>query len=90
MELSEIRQKLDEIDKELVLLLSKRMALIPAVAEYKKKNNLPRYQPEREKQVIDSKRKIALENNLNPDLIEKIYREIINDAHRIEEGIMGK
>ncbi len=90
MDLQEIRENLDRIDKEIVLLLAKRVSFIPAVAEYKKKNNLPRIHPEREAQIIESKRKIAFENNLNPDLVEKIYQEIFSESHRIEKEIMGK
>ena len=90
MELKEIREHLDRIDSALVMLLSERMSFIPKVAEYKKKNNLPRYQPEREKEILASKRKLAEANNLNPDLIETLFKAIIEDAHRIEKDIMGK
>ncbi|VVB80079.1 Chorismate mutase [uncultured archaeon] len=90
MELTEIREELDKLDAELVSILSKRMALIPEVANYKKQNNVARYQPEREKQVIETKRKLAEESGINPDLIEKIFKEIINDAHRIEKDIIGE
>lgn len=90
MELSEIRKELDKLDAELVSTLSKRMALIPEVAKYKKQNNIARYQPEREKQVIETKRKLAKELKVNPDLVEKIFKEIINDAHRIEKDIIGE
>lgn len=90
MELTEIRKELDKLDAELVSILAKRMKFIPLVAAYKKKNNLPRFQPERENQIIESKRKIAKEKELNPDLVEKIFREIISDAHRIEKEIIGE
>jgi chorismate mutase/prephenate dehydratase len=90
MELKEIREHLDRIDSALVMLLAERMSFIPKVAEYKKKNNLPRYQPEREKEILASKRKLAEANNLNPDLIETLFKAIIEDAHRIEKDIMGK
>ena len=90
MDLKEIRAQLDKLDSELVLLLAKRLSLIPKVAEYKKANNLPQYQPEREKQIIESKRKIAVENNINPDLVENIFKSIIEEAHRIEKPIIEK
>lgn len=90
MELQEIRKNLDQIDKELISVLAKRMSLIPKVAEFKRQNNIPRYQPEREKVVLKSKRKIAEEMSLNPDMVEDIYKRIIEDAHRIEKDIMGE
>jgi hypothetical protein len=33
---------------------------------------------------------LAEELKINPDLVEKIYKMIIGDAHRIEKEIMGK
>lgn len=89
-DLTEIRKELDKLDSSIIELLSKRMALIPSVAEYKKQNNLPRYQPEREKEIINSRRKLAKELNINPDLAENIAKAIIADAHRIEKEIIGQ
>lgn len=89
MELKEIRQHLDRIDNAILIMIAERMSLIPKVAEYKKKNNIPRYHPDREKEIIDSKRKMASENGINPDFAERIFREIIKESHVIEEGIMG-
>ena len=90
MAINTIRKKLDKADNELIKVLAKRMALIPSVAEYKIKNNVKRYQPEREKQILDKNRKIAKKSGLNPDLVEGIFRKIIKDAHRIEKKMMGK
>ncbi|MFA6226938.1 MAG: chorismate mutase [Candidatus Paceibacterota bacterium] len=90
MNLLELRKEIDRIDGELLSVLVERMKLIPKVAEYKKENNLPRYQPEREKEIIKVRKELAEELNLNPDLVEKIYKEIIEDAHRIEKEIMGE
>lgn len=90
MELQEIRENLDRLDKEMLAILAERMNLIPKVAEYKRQNNIPRYQPDREQAVLESKRKFAVEMSLNPDLVEDIYKRIIQDAHRIEEDIMGE
>ncbi len=90
MNLEEIRSKLDKIDRELLEILSKRIELIPHVAEYKKTNNIVRYQPDREKEIFESKRKLAKELNINPDLVEEIYKLIISESHRIEKDIMGK
>ena len=90
MELSEIRKKIDKLDEELVRIIAKRIALIPDVANYKKENNIPRYNPERENEVIEEKRKLAKELNINPDLIEDLFKRIIEEAHRIEKEIIGK
>lgn len=90
MDLSEIRKKLDTLDAELVNIIAKRQELIPDVAEYKKKNNVKRYQPEREKEIIEAKRKMAEKASVNPDLIEDLIKRIIEDSHRIEKEIIGE
>ena len=90
MELPEIRNKLDELDHRLIALLAERMSVIPSVAECKIKHNLPRYQPEREKTMIERIRNLASNLNLNPNLGENIIKLIIADAHRIEEEMMNR
>ena len=90
LELKEIREQLDRLDNNLINTLAERMSLIPKVAEYKKENNIARYQPEREEQIIKTKRARALELKLDPDLVETLFKEIIKDAHRIEKEIMGE
>ena len=52
MELSEIRDKIDNIDKEFVRLFTQRMALSAEVANYKKEHNLPIYVPAREREIL--------------------------------------
>jgi chorismate mutase/prephenate dehydrogenase len=90
MELSELRIPLDKLDEEIIGLVAKRMKLIPGVAEYKKKNNMERYQPKREEEIIKTRRAVAEKFGMNPDLAEGIMKEIINDAHRIEKDIMSE
>jgi chorismate mutase len=90
MDLQEIREHLDRIDKTIVFMLAERMSLIPKVAEYKKENHVERYQPEREKEIMQVKRALAEELKLNPDLVEDLFKRIIQDAHRIEKDILGE
>jgi len=89
-ELEVLRQKIDKTDSMLVKILAKRMNYIPAVARYKKKHNLPRYQKSREKEIIRKRRSQAIENRVNPDLVEEIMKVIIKYAHKIEEGYLGR
>jgi len=90
MELSEIREHLDRLDNALLTILAERMSLIPKVAEYKKKNNVVRYQPEREQQIFEAKEELAKKLNVNPELARKIFETIIEDSHRIEKEIIGE
>ena len=48
MDLSEYRDEIDSIDTELVRLFCRRMEVSALIAEYKKANGLPIYDPVRE------------------------------------------
>ena len=56
MELNELRQQIDEIDRELVDLFVRRMNVAAGVADYKRKHNLP---------VLDASRERALLNKIS-------------------------
>lgn len=52
MDLNDIREQINEIDNEIVKLLTKRMSCSIDVANFKVKNNLPVLNAEREKEVL--------------------------------------
>lgn len=59
MELSELRNKIDQIDTELVRLFTERMGISAQVADYKRENNLPIFVPAREREILQSVAKKA-------------------------------
>ena len=54
MDLSQLREQIDQIDTDLVQLFTARMKLAEEVADYKKENNLPIYVPAREREILQS------------------------------------
>lgn len=50
--LIEMRDEIDRIDKELIRLFEKRMNIAVEVANYKKENNIPILNKEREDEVM--------------------------------------
>lgn len=54
-DISELRKKIDEIDSQLLPLFLKRMECSHGVAEYKRANNIPILDKEREQQILDGK-----------------------------------
>ena len=61
MDLKQLRDGIDDIDKEILSLFMKRMELCKGVADYKKEHKMPVFQGGREQQIID--RIKALTNN---------------------------
>ena len=75
MDMKEIREKIDAIDDSIVKAFEERMTLCGDIAEYKKKNGVPIYHPEREKQIIDRITK-DLDNGMaecTRELYEKLF-----------------
>ncbi len=48
MELKKLREEIDQIDSQLVALLSKRMEVCASIADYKRVHGLPVHDPARE------------------------------------------
>ena len=85
-ELSFYRQKIDEIDEEILRLLNERAKNVIAVGEIKKKNNAPIWVPSREQAIFDRLKKL----NTGPfpsASIRPIFREIISASLSLEDGI---
>lgn len=53
MNLDELRFEIDKIDGEMIRLFSERMEVSKQIAEYKKENNLPVYDPVREEKKLE-------------------------------------
>ncbi|MDE5584392.1 MAG: chorismate mutase [Ruminococcus sp.] len=64
MDLKQIRDRIDETDSRILSLFMERMELCKEVADYKKKNNMPVYQGDREKQVIDRIKTLTADKSL--------------------------
>lgn len=52
MDISELRNKIDSIDDDLVRLFVERMGISAQVADYKKERNLPIFVPAREREIL--------------------------------------
>lgn len=83
--LDEIRNEINSIDTELVKLLEKRFNLVLQVGQYKTVHNLPIFDLEREKKVVE-KCKNQLNNKRFSNYIEKVYLQIMNTCKDIQKN----
>lgn len=88
-ELKVFRDKIDELDQQIILLIAKRINICREVAFYKKENNISMMQAERVKIVIKKSVDIGKRLNLSERFMATIYQEIINEACRVEDDIIG-
>jgi monofunctional chorismate mutase len=77
LNLKNLREKLDKIDKKLLKVLAERFEISHKVGIYKKEKNLPVLDRKREEQIFRQRKLQAQELNLDPILIEKIFKMII-------------
>jgi isochorismate pyruvate lyase len=82
--IKEVRQEIDEIDKEIICLIAKRFSFIHEIVKYKS-NKDEVYAKNRYNTVISKRREFAANHNLDPDVIERMYRIMMN--YFIEEQL---
>ena len=80
-----LRNQIDEIDTELVKLLARRREITAQVGAIKSKVGMPIYAPDREAELIASRRQEAAELSVNPDLIEDVLRRIMRDSYSSQD-----
>lgn len=86
MSLDDIRRQIDEVDQELLGLLSQRADLVHEVGVIKKRDDLQIYAPEREEALL--RRLIEINNGRLPEKsIRAIYREIMSAALALEDDL---
>ena len=71
------RETIDRLNNEIIGLLSERVQTALSIGEIKKKYGKPVVDKTREKAILDAIRVKAKENDLDPDGLEKIFKEII-------------
>ncbi len=71
-DLKSFRDKIDEIDAQMVSLFEDRMEIVLKIADYKKKNNIPIFNEGREKEVL-SKNTARLKNKKFEDSLTKFF-----------------
>ncbi|MCG7499847.1 bifunctional chorismate mutase/prephenate dehydrogenase [Vibrio sp. Of7-15] len=83
-ELNELRNQIDEVDKQMVELLARRLALVEQVGEVKSQHGLPIYAPDREAAMLASRREEAASKGVPPSLIEDILRRTMRESYSSE------
>ncbi|WP_341736939.1 MAG: isochorismate lyase [Microcoleus sp.] len=78
----EVREEIDRIDRKVIDALSKRFEYVIAAARFKTSEASVKA-PDRFYAMLQQRREWAQEAGLNADVVEKLYRDLVN--HFIEE-----
>ncbi len=75
--IQEIRAAINSLDRDIINKLGKRFEYVKAAAKFK--NNTEEVKAvDRFNSMLQQRRVWAEENNLHPDVIEKLYRDLVN------------
>lgn len=84
LNLQELREKINNIDKELVGLLEQRFQCVMEIGMYKKENLIPVLDSKRELEVIEKSKKL-LNNPQYDKYLEKLYTEIMKTCRQLQK-----
>ena len=74
--LEQVREQIDQLDQQLIDLIATRQFYVDQAVRFKRTTE-DAQSPERVQQVIDNVRQKAFDVGTDPDLVERIYREMI-------------
>jgi chorismate mutase / prephenate dehydrogenase len=75
--LADLRRQIDELDRQVLELLAKRMAVVKEVAAVKRSEGVQIRDFEREREILAGRRRQAEQVGLPPGPVESIYRQIM-------------
>ena len=84
MDIADWRKKIDEIDRQLVELISRRAEAARAIGRLKRNTNMPIYEPDREKIIFENVRRLNRGPLEDKDLI-RIYERLIDIMRNIQK-----
>lgn len=85
-DLNELRLEINEITKQMVDLFEKRLTVSKEVAAYKKQHDLPIFQPEREKEIIEMYTKDAT----YPELTQEFLETLMELSKKLQKEVVEK
>ena len=73
----DVRQAIDTLDREIIHLIGRRASYVERAAQFKTGEGSVRA-PERQRTMLEARRRWAEENGLDPDVIEALYRDLLS------------
>ncbi len=79
-DLAQLRSELDRVDRSLVELIARRLEVVAEVGAAKARTDAPVRDLERERAVLDGVAAVAEQRGVSPDLVRRVFREVIGHA----------
>lgn len=84
-----LRQQIDQIDKDLLEALSKRMRISREIGQYKKEHSMPVVQTGRYDDILNSRAAAAEELGMNGDFMKTVYQAIHEESVRQQIEVLN-
>lgn len=84
-----LREKIDEIDKDVLQRFSDRMQLVREIGVYKRANNVTIFQPERWDAIIRKSLEEAQKLKLSPSFVKGLFMQIHDESIRQQTEVMN-
>ncbi len=75
--IEDVRRSIDALDREIIALIGRRSRYVRAAATFKKDEAAVKA-PERQRTMLEGRRRWAEEEGLSPESIEDLYRRMIS------------
>lgn len=86
--LEDLRDRIDELDNNLISLLANRMEIARSIGEYKKKNGVTILQNSRWSEILEKRTKQGTDKQLTADFVMKIFESIHQESIYHQEQVM--
>lgn len=83
-ELADTRDRIDELDQEIVGLLGRRAELSRRAMKVKQRLGQPLYDPERETRMLAARRAMADERSIDAESVDDVFRAILRFSRRVQ------
>ncbi|HEY4606872.1 MAG TPA: prephenate dehydratase domain-containing protein, partial [Acidimicrobiia bacterium] len=89
-DIEQIRDDIDRIDSDILKLLAERKAHSLRIAKEKGIHDRPSRDQSREEDLIADRIAAGMDHDLDSGLVNRLWREIVNDSVRIQQEFLGR
>ena len=89
-DIDQIRDDIDRVDAEILKLLAERKAFSLRMAREKGLHARPSRDMSREEDLISDRINAGMSHDLDSGLVNRVWREIINDSVRVQQEFLGR
>ena len=83
MGVTDLRQRIDEVDRRILDLLNERVRYVLDLAPLKRRNNIPVHEPRREEEVL-SKLREQNEGPLSDDAVCRVFEAVMKEMRAVQ------